>query len=373
MPLDYIPNYSDIYSPQMGAITGREQYIPREKYVREMAQYLPQIYAVDEQRRLQEEQVEREREALKEAKRQRNIGSAIEVGNTIGQAGGYKPMYNLGRRAFSEGFMPEPLMGKGVDYATAGFGTAPPVGSGLNAGMPPYLAGSELSTTLPQGTQVAGQAVGQAGQAAQTGFQGFRPESAIGQGLAGVGTGIVGTQAGRLVERSNFGEWAKKQGIMGEKEADIVGGVLGGAATGAAYGSAYLFPGVGTLAGALFGGIAGGTKNACIIVTTCTDPDSHEVNIARAYRDKFLDDEEKRGYYMLAEKIVPRLKEDSAYKKYIKETLVDKLIDYGEVTLGEKDSYEYEDSIEVTEKFIEMCKRLGSTCSSFTRSNGEVV
>lgn len=74
-------------------------------------------------------------------------------------------------------------------------------------------------------------------------------------------------------------------------------------------------------------------KDACIIVTTATDPHSEEVNITRQYRDEFLDPVTLRGYYMIAEKVVPLMKKWPWFKQFIKKHLVDNLVEYGRYAL----------------------------------------
>jgi len=82
----------------------------------------------------------------------------------------------------------------------------------------------------------------------------------------------------------------------------------------------------------------------CIIVTACTSPDSEEVNITRAYRDKFLDPVTLRGYYMIADKIVPLMKKWPWFKKLIKKVLVDNLIEYGRWALEKEAGFLAHDS-----------------------------
>lgn len=118
------------------------------------------------------------------------------------------------------------------------------------------------------------------------------------------------------------------------------------------------------------GGLVGG---GCIIVTACTDKHSPEVDITREYRDKYLSPEELRGYYMVAEKVVPFIQKYSIVKKIVKKFLVDNLIEYGKYTLGKTDSKPSHIVALITKGFLSLCGRIGSQRDSFVRLNGEVV
>jgi len=90
--------------------------------------------------------------------------------------------------------------------------------------------------------------------------------------------------------------------------------------------------GVGTVMD-IFNPIGWAFSKVCIIVTACTSSDSEEVNIARKYRDKFLTPDELRGYYMIAEIVVPLINKYKWIRKITKNILVDNLIEYGRYAL----------------------------------------
>ena len=108
-------------------------------------------------------------------------------------------------------------------------------------------------------------------------------------------------------------------------------------------------PVVGDVAGAI----------GCIIVTSCTDPDSYEVNITREFRDKHLDPVTLKGYYELAARIVPLIQTSEQFKRQVKETLVDRLIDFGEWFMGYKTRLKFNDSEIVTNNFLNTCYLMG--------------
>ena len=149
----------------------------------------------------------------------------------------------------------------------------------------------------------------------------------------------------------SFGQSAKEQYEAGEisRTASRVKSVMYGATWGT-----MASPGIGTIFGA-----AAGLLGSCIIVSSCTDPDSHEVNITREFRDKHLDPITLKGYYELAGYIVPLIKTSEQFKQYIKETLVDRLVDFGEWFMGYKGKLKYYDSEVVTRNFLTTCYLIG--------------
>ncbi|MFA5377520.1 MAG: hypothetical protein WC455_17345 [Dehalococcoidia bacterium] len=113
------------------------------------------------------------------------------------------------------------------------------------------------------------------------------------------------------------------------------------------------------------------TGGGCIIITACTRPHAYEVEIAREYRDSRMDADQLRGYYMIAEKVVPLLNCDLK-KKFVKGWFVDPLVDYGEVMLGKKPGPCRVFSYLVARFFLTLCRKVGQTRKSFVRANGEV-
>jgi hypothetical protein len=110
----------------------------------------------------------------------------------------------------------------------------------------------------------------------------------------------------------------------------------------------------------------------CIIVTACTNEDSEEVNIAREYRDKYLSSQQLRGYYIIAEKVVPFINNHLIAKLIIKKLLVDNLVEYGRHELGMTDKSSYLSKV-ISKTFLSLCERVGTKRESFVRYNGEVV
>lgn len=120
------------------------------------------------------------------------------------------------------------------------------------------------------------------------------------------------------------------------------------------------------------GKIADFFSKACIIVTACTSEDSHAVDITRRYRDKYLSKEQLRGYYIIAEKVVPYINRFSFVKWFVKRFLVDKLVEYGKYKV-DCGLYPSPSSILVTRTFLKLCQKMGEKQAVFVRCNGEVV
>ena len=112
-------------------------------------------------------------------------------------------------------------------------------------------------------------------------------------------------------------------------------------------------------------------EHVCIIVTACTDRYSPEVEITRQYRDHFLTNTDLRGYYALAEKIVPTLQHNKKVNTAVKKLLVDKLIDYGSYRLGLKNKCRLSSRI-ISKLFLVTIRIIGIVIPQYTRANGEV-
>jgi hypothetical protein len=95
------------------------------------------------------------------------------------------------------------------------------------------------------------------------------------------------------------------------------------------------------------------------------------VEIARKFRNKYLSYAQLRGYYLLADKIVPILERNETVRINVKKWLVDRLIEYGKYRLGiyAKASLS---SIIVSKIFLATIKTIGVFVHRYVRLNGEV-
>lgn len=144
---------------------------------------------------------------------------------------------------------------------------------------------------------------------------------------------------------------------IGKAATGAIGGAAAGAMVGAKVGA------IGGPWGAAIGGILGALGGAfgggCIIISACTDPNSYEVNIARQYRDRYMDIPSLRGYYSLAAVLVPLIHRSERVRRITKSLLVDRLVDYGEVCLGMKERTQRIGSRFVSKAFLSVCRTVG--------------
>ena len=141
-------------------------------------------------------------------------------------------------------------------------------------------------------------------------------------------------------------------------------GAIGGAVAGT-----IVAPGIGTLIGAGVGGLIGGL---CILVTACAEH-PEEIALAKRYRDRYMTTEARRGYYVLAEPIAARMKQDQCYRNHIRRALVEPLLRYGAYELHETDVKPSEHDKTVTFGFLDLCEELGESIQHYRRENGEWV
>jgi len=266
---------------------------------------------------------------------------------------------------------PGPLVGPTVETGGAILPSSQLGGQGIATPV------AELGTNLIEPVaELGGSALAETG-ATQIGSQvastapAFSATSALGPAGAGsIASGIMGATG----VRDDVGK-AMLLGQGGENEQDIAGGVTGGAAAGAAAGT-WVFPGVGTAVGGLLGGIAGGVATAfeddCIIVTCCHGSNSKEVQIAKEYRDRFMSKRQIRGYYVMAELLVPRMTQKPGLKKAVKRLLVDRLIPYGMWATGKTTRWPSVTSYFVTKAFLGLCSIFGALVPQYERITGEV-
>ena len=144
-----------------------------------------------------------------------------------------------------------------------------------------------------------------------------------------------------------------------------------GTAVGAYIGQAIApVPGIGAIVGGAIGNFVGNLFG-CIIISAIHGRDSEEVDIARRFRDSFLDLPTLRGYYFLADRVVPLMELDPNFKQHVKQTLVDRLIRFGRAFFAKKQA----DNIDTntTINFLTLCRCLGLQMTSYHRLNGEVI
>ena len=297
------------------------------------------------------------------------------------------------------------LIGTGINAAALGVQAYPAIksliGGGSAAAASPGVASAPAAFT-PSLTTGTGEVIGNvaAGEAAKTGTAaaaGFTTPSLPGIGLA----------AGLEYARKPLRSWADDQLPAGKHLANIgiragQGYALGGPVGGIVGAGAGMFEASPTLAtgglalpfdkqgqrelrrirdqiGDIGQDVIDWVKDPCIIVTACCGRDSLGVMIAREYRDRFADRKTLRGYYMIAEVIVPVMVKSKKIRAWVKNHIVDRLCVYGLHRLNEADGKKHDwkpdRKTELTAKgFLFLCRAAGSLRKFFRRSvTGEVV
>jgi hypothetical protein len=269
--------------------------------------------------------------------------------------------------------MPSTELGAAIP-ATEGIAAVQPVTSSMGgtASLLPTtelvapVAAETVGTVAPAAVETG---VGVATPAATTGFSSGLGALSGPAGFGALGSGILGATG----VRDDVGQAILfNQG--GENEQDIAGGVVGGAAAGAAAGT-WVFPGVGTVVGGIIGGVVGGVSavlDDCIIVTCCHGRHSEQVDIAREYRNRFMSPSQIRGYYALAEKVVPVLTSHRRVRTMVRWHLVDRLINYGRWATGRTTIQPSITDTLVTKAFLGLCSAISIYVRQYIRVTGEV-
>lgn len=309
---------------------------------------------------LMERSARMEEEMAAEAAKQGKIATGLSGAQTLG----------LGYMAHRSGWL-----GAG-GVGAAGGGAAAALTEGVGA---PTLTGATAAGAGLSGAQAGAtgltEGIGaptltgatQAGSGAQAGAA--APWTAY-AGPAAAGA-IVGGTIGQSGTGRDVGHFLMGQ-HGGEREHGAVSGGLSGAAAGALTGAALTsWSGPGAIVGAGIGAVAGAVFGSCIIITAATDPHSYEVNVTREYRDRYLSQQTLRGYYMIAEQIVPLMHKSKLFKRFIKKSLVNHIVRHCEWGIGIRKKRPIISSF-ITETFLSFCDGLGSSQEYFIRTNGEV-
>ncbi len=268
-------------------------------------------------------------------------------------------MYGLGKEAG--------LWGGTKAIGTTGLSTgatAPTIAEGAQTQLATPITTTALGTTAPATEGVIGPGTSAVPSTTSIGL-------GTGLGIVGSAGALGGALGSKLSENELIQKTTPWGGENTERMAGSVGmGMAAGAIAGSQIGSIGGPWGAGI--GAVVGGIVGWAGGGCIIVTACHGKDSKEVQITREYRDKFMDKDSIRGYYMIAEKVVPIMQMSEELTDLVKFALVDKLIEYGKFKLG-YEVYLNAGTVEVAETFLSLCKKTGQSVTDYKRINGEVV
>lgn len=340
-----------LYNPQYAAVTGTRRRVPVNEFIlaqlpamrkayEDKARYDLEKEAVEQQAMIHDEEMRLAREAHREGQKQAGVATGI----------------NLASAGIQTGYMGKQLGWWG--------GKAAPVAGGTNL--------ATLGSTATPATTVAPAAAAAPEAGALLAYEPAPAAASTAAPAAGAGS-VAGTVAGvgaiELAGRGIHG-WAEEQGGRAGGTLELTARRAGqGAVIGGGYGAA-IGAGVGLVEGILTGG-----EGACMIVSACMGRESYDVDIARAYRNRFVDRVTLRGYYMIAEWIVPWMECSPGLKRLVRCGLVKPLIDYALWKLSHdpdiSEPHFYTRS--VSRWFMRLCRRMGATRSVYIRLNGERV
>lgn len=414
MATTYSMNLRDLGNPQYTAVTGRKQKIPYSAYLTAMGQYARDSAKQDTQDALREKELQQnvaqfdatqalEKEKMSINADQTQKATALSGAQTAVMGAALADKAGLiDLKAIAGQVAPRLFPAQAAATATASAEAAMAAES---------TAAAETSTATYaalDGATASGEMAGGIGGVTGAAETGLAAEGAA-AGTATAGTGLWGMAGGSGAapagvyalpalagyvapkilnavhedSTENLGHNISLGLVRDEKTAGAIGSGASGAAAGALAGAALTsWSGPGAIVGAALGGLVGAVSDGCIIVTACTSADSDEVNVARQYRDKFLTPEQLRGYYMIAEKIVPLIVRFPLVRRIVKRFLVDNLVVYGrhalaQIGIGRSLHPELltpgPAATIITRVFLALCRVVGNRKTSFVRCNGEIV
>jgi hypothetical protein len=101
--------------------------------------------------------------------------------------------------------------------------------------------------------------------------------------------------------------------------------------------------------------------------------ESLEVAIARRWRDTQLTRQQLRAYYVAYAPIAARMDRDPAYRRQIRQTLIEPLIRYGAHQMKVAYQPMQPTDQQVAESFLARLRLLGKGMGPVRRQNGEIV
>ncbi len=104
--------------------------------------------------------------------------------------------------------------------------------------------------------------------------------------------------------------------------------------------------------------------DSCIIVSSCTSPNSYKVKIVRAYRMRFMSDQDYFGYQVICGVVVPFIKKYKFVKYIFNHCGVDPFIDYAKWKLGRKRKCNVI-SMVISKSFLGLCQIIGEGVNAF--------
>lgn len=157
-------------------------------------------------------------------------------------------------------------------------------------------------------------------------------------------------------------------GLLGNKDGDVVDEAIGGAIVGAVVAGVV---GSSIVGGGIVGAVVGIVAAiCCFIMLEARYGNGVMDKVVRRYRDEKMTERNRRGYYKVAEVLVPMMRKSNMFKWVVTKTFADPLVSYGKWYYGEN---KYGWIFKPVEKFwMSVFDTVGGEVQ-FIRENGEVV
>ena len=191
--------------------------------------------------------------------------------------------------------------------------------------------------------------------------------STSGSPMSGIASkGTVGQVANATTTAQNAANAAAAAGVGGTSSSPgSVGGGLAGMGRGAAGVAA-----TAAATGGVGGGGGGGGGGCCFIMLEARYGDGTMDRVVRRYRDEKVTERNKRGYYKLAEVLIPLMRKSKLFSFFVVKTFADPAVCYAKWYYGEN---KWGWIFKPLEKFwMSLFDTLG-TDTKFIRENGETV
>jgi hypothetical protein len=391
MALYNLRDSQDLVSNQIGAISGgNAPKLHYADYVEATARALPALEESEYNRKIQEEEIRLNNEARRQASRDANIALGIQGTNIAMNPIALK----YGSKVLSA-LTPKPVsMLSSIAQAPAGIqsaiqpwasqvipqapntlnnqiiSSARTFGNGAN---PTYgnLAKSFVGDNVTKGNYASSlTSVGtdETGLLAKIGGSGnylgkLGENAGLSSTASNIGANIATAGINYGIEKSNVGEFMHKKVGGGAQQWDDVATTLTSFATAGPIGA-----GVNLLR-------IGGRElfKKCIIITCCYGENSDEIEIARAYRDKFFTREILRGYYYFSEPVVDLMTKYPEVKEYYKKNLAEPLLRVAKFKLNLTKEHPSAIDCATAANMTNLWHDMGVALKSFIRSNGEEI
>lgn len=199
------------------------------------------------------------------------------------------------------------------------------------------------------------------------GFGGTAASGMSGMGMTATGpTGVTAANSGSGEGGMNAGGG----GRGGSSSSTGTGVGVGSGATTSGSTSVASNASVGGMSAGGSGGSGASGAGCCFIMLEARYGDGTMDAVVRRYRDEMITERNKRGYYKLAEVLVPLMRESKLFKFMVAKTFADPMVSYGKWHYGQN---KHGWLFKPVEKFWMKVFNVLGTDTQFIRENGQTV